>query len=67
MGWRSRCGAISAVDTGSASGPGVFRPGPGVFLIVNANDLEDAQRHMGRLPFVTQGLLTFDYTPMYEI
>jgi uncharacterized protein YciI len=41
--------------------------GPGVFLIVNANDLEDAQRHMGRLPFVTQGLMTFDYTPMYEI
>jgi muconolactone delta-isomerase len=41
--------------------------GPGVFLIVNADDLEDAHRHMRGLPFVTQGLLTFDYTPMYEI
>lgn len=41
--------------------------GPGVFLIVSAGDLEDAERQMGRLPFVAQGFLTFDYTPMYEI
>jgi hypothetical protein len=41
--------------------------GPGVFLIVNASDLEDAQRQLGRLPFVALGLLTFDLTPINEM
>jgi len=41
--------------------------GPGVFLIVDANDLEDAQRQLGRLPFVALGLLTFDLTPINEM
>jgi uncharacterized protein YciI len=41
--------------------------GPGVFLIVNASDLEDAQRQLGRLPFVAQRLLTFDYTPISQM
>jgi hypothetical protein len=41
--------------------------GPGVFLIVNASNLEDAQRQLGRLPFVALGLLTFDLTPINEI
>jgi hypothetical protein len=41
--------------------------GPGVLLIVNAGDPEDAQRQLGRLPFVALGLLTFDLIPIYEI
>jgi hypothetical protein len=41
--------------------------GPGVFLIVNASNLEDAKRRLGRLPFVAQGLMTFDLTPINEI
>jgi hypothetical protein len=41
--------------------------GPGVFLIVNANALGDAQQQLGRLPFVAQGLMTFGYTPVNEM
>ena len=34
------------------------RQGPGVFIIANARDLGDAQRQLGRLPFVALGLMT---------
>jgi hypothetical protein len=34
---------------------------------VNAGDPEDAQRQLGRLPFVALGLLTFDLTPINEM
>jgi hypothetical protein len=41
--------------------------GPGVFLIVNANVLGDAQQQLDRLPFVPEGLMTFDFIPVNEI
>ena len=41
--------------------------GPGVILIVNASALGDARQQLGRLPFVAQGLMTFDYTPVNEM
>jgi len=41
--------------------------GPGVFLIVNADDLGDARQQLGRLPFVAQGLMTLDYIPVNEL
>jgi hypothetical protein len=41
--------------------------GPGVFLMVNAGDLGDAQRQLGRLPFVALGLMTLEFTPVNEL
>ena len=41
--------------------------GPGVFIIANARDLGDAQRQLGRLPFVALGHMTLDFTPVNEI
>ena len=41
--------------------------GPGVFMIANANDLGDAQRQLGRLPFVALGMMTLDFTPVNEL
>jgi muconolactone delta-isomerase len=35
--------------------------GPGVFIIIEANDLDDAHRQMGRLPLVAGGLLTLEF------
>jgi hypothetical protein len=32
-----------------------------------AASLEDAEAHMGRLPFVALGLLTFEYTELIEL
>ena len=34
---------------------------PGVFIIIEANDLDDAHRQMGRLPLVAGGLLTLEF------
>jgi hypothetical protein len=41
--------------------------GPGVIGILQASSLEEAQAHMGRLPFVALGLLTFEYTELIEL
>lgn len=41
--------------------------GPGVISILLASSLEEAQAHMGRLPFVALGLLTFEYTELIEL
>jgi hypothetical protein len=41
--------------------------GPGVYLIVNADDLEDAQQQLGRLPFVALGLMTLDFIPVNDL
>jgi hypothetical protein len=41
--------------------------GPGVFLIVSASNLGDAQQQLGRLPFVAEGLMTLDFIPVNEI
>jgi uncharacterized protein YciI len=41
--------------------------GHGVIGILQAASLEDAQAHMGRLPFVALGLLTFEYTELIEL
>ena len=41
--------------------------GPGVIGILQAASLEEAQAHMGRLPFVALGLLTFEYTELIDL
>jgi uncharacterized protein YciI len=41
--------------------------GPGVVSILQAPTLEEAQAQMGRLPFVADGLLTFEYTELIEL
>jgi hypothetical protein len=40
--------------------------GPGVFIIVEANDLDDAHKQMGRLPLVACGLLTLEFVEVDE-
>jgi muconolactone delta-isomerase len=35
--------------------------GPGVFIIIEANDLDDAHKQMGRLPLVAYGLLALEF------
>ncbi|MFJ9559094.1 hypothetical protein ACIRQQ_03510 [Streptomyces fuscichromogenes] len=34
---------------------------PGAFLLVEADDVQDAQHQLGRLPYAANGLLTFEY------
>lgn len=41
--------------------------GHGVIAILQASSLEEAEVHMGRLPFVALGLLTFEYTELVEL
>jgi hypothetical protein len=41
--------------------------GPGVIGILHAPSLEEVQAHMGRLPFVALGLMTFEYTELVEL
>lgn len=41
--------------------------GPGVISILQAASLEEARAHMGRLPFVALGLMTFEYTELIEL
>jgi hypothetical protein len=40
---------------------------PGVYLIVEANDVEDARKQLGRLPFVSNGLLFFEVEPVDKL
>ncbi|MFF7472859.1 YciI family protein [Streptomyces sp. NPDC008092] len=35
--------------------------GPGAFLVVEADSLQDARNKLGRLPYAAHGLLTFEY------
>jgi hypothetical protein len=37
-----------------------------VFIIVEANDLDDAHKQMGRLPLVACGLLTLEFVEVDE-
>jgi hypothetical protein len=41
--------------------------GHGVISILQASSLEEAQEHMGRLPFVALGLMTFEYAELIEL
>jgi muconolactone delta-isomerase len=34
---------------------------PAVYMIVEADDVEDARKQVGRLPFVSNGLLLFEF------
>jgi uncharacterized protein YciI len=40
---------------------------PGVYIIVEANDVEDARKQLGRLPFVRNGLLFFEVEPVDKL
>jgi hypothetical protein len=41
--------------------------GPGVIGILQATSLEEARAHMGRLPFVALGLMTFQCAELIEL
>jgi muconolactone delta-isomerase len=47
----------------------LFRPSgqPKVYLIVEADDVEDARRQVGRLPLVSHGLLHFEFEPVEKL
>ena len=40
---------------------------PGVYLIVEADDVEEARRQVGRLPFVSHGLLLLEFEPVEKL
>ncbi|MFE2431892.1 hypothetical protein ACFXJ5_34840 [Streptomyces sp. NPDC059373] len=40
---------------------------PVVHLILEAVDLEDARKQVGRLPFVSKGLLRFEFEPVEKL
>jgi uncharacterized protein YciI len=40
---------------------------PGVYLIVEANDVEDARKQLGRQPFDSNGLLLFEFEPVEKL
>jgi uncharacterized protein YciI len=40
---------------------------PGVYVIVEANDVEDARKQLGRLPFVSNRLLFFEVEPVEKL
>ena len=40
---------------------------PAVYMIVEADDLEDARKQVGRLPFVSNGLLLFEFEPVESL
>src|SRR5258708_17008261 len=40
---------------------------PGVYLIIEADDVEEARRHVGRLPFVSHALLLFEFEPVEKL
>ena len=42
------------------------RPGV-VYLIVEADDVAEARRQVGRLPLVSLGLLTFEFEPVEKL
>ncbi|MCW2750266.1 MAG: hypothetical protein JWR83_1376 [Aeromicrobium sp.] len=39
----------------------------GVYMIVEADDLEDARKQVGRMPFVINGLLSFEFEPVEKL
>ena len=47
----------------------LFRlPGqPKVYLIVEADDVEEARRQVGRIPLVSHGLLLFEFEPVEKL
>src|SRR5580704_6973394 len=47
----------------------LFRlPGqPKVYLIVEADDVEEARRQVGRMPLVSHGLLLFEFEPVEKL
>jgi muconolactone delta-isomerase len=40
---------------------------PAVYMIVEADDVEDARKQVGRLPFVSNGLLLFEFEPVEKL
>jgi muconolactone delta-isomerase len=38
-----------------------------VYMILEADDVEDARRQVGRLPFVSNGLLAFEFEPVEKL
>jgi uncharacterized protein YciI len=38
-----------------------------VYVIIEADDVEDARRQIGRLPFVSNGLLLFKFEPVEKL
>jgi uncharacterized protein YciI len=38
-----------------------------VYLILEANDVEDARNQVGRLPFVSNGLLLVEFEPVEKL
>jgi len=40
---------------------------PAVYMILEANDVEDARKQVGRLPFVSNGLLLFEFEPVEKL
>ena len=47
----------------------LFRPSgqPKVYLIVEADDVEEARRQVGRMPLVSHGLLLFEFEPVEKL
>ena len=39
----------------------------GVYMIVEADDVEDARKQVGRMPFVINGLLSFEFEPVEKL
>ena len=40
---------------------------PKVYLIVEADDVAEASRQVGRMPLVSHGLLTFEFEPVEKL
>jgi muconolactone delta-isomerase len=40
---------------------------PAVYIIVEANDVEDARKQVGRLPFVSNGLIFFEFEAVEKL
>jgi hypothetical protein len=40
---------------------------PAVYMIVEADDVEDARKQVGRLPFVSNGLLLFEFESVEKL
>ena len=38
-----------------------------VYMILEADDVKDARRQVGRLPFVSNGLLAFEFEPVEKL
>jgi muconolactone delta-isomerase len=40
---------------------------PKVYLIVEADDVDEARRQVGRMPLVSHGLLSFEFEPVEKL